>query len=575
VRPQPRSSCVRFSGRLPHSPDGRGAHRAQVLNKERALRGVSAAPGIAIGRADVLDRGLAGDARIIPAADRPAELERALRSLQVVAEELEQIASRLRESGRSEEGDIIETGVLMAADPGLAARVEALVIGSGLPAGVGLRQAADEAAHELSRLADPVLAERADDVRSLGRRAAARANGIQQDLISGVVVAGSLGPADVGELATHAKGVALAGGGVTAHAAIVARSLGIPMVVGLGPDVLELRDGEEVVLDGDAGVLFREPEEGRVAAAHADADRRRSARQDAVAERLVPAQTRDGHGVRVLANAASVAEVVEALEQGAEGVGLLRTELLFLDSKAWPTRAEQASFLDQILGPLAGRVATVRLLDFGGDKTPPFLRRDAGRGIELLLQSPEALKAQLAAILDAGSGVKLRILIPMVGGPHHVIAVHEALATVLDGRPAPQLGAMIETPEAAHRASEIANVADFLSVGTNDLTQLVLGLDREESRSAPVTDVRVLRLIDATARAAHAAGIVVDVCGEAASDLTAMPILIGLGVDELSVAAARVGEVRKWVRGLNFEASRKASEKRLLDEPPDAARQRL
>jgi phosphocarrier protein FPr len=134
---------------------------------------------------------------------------------------------------------------------------------------------------------------------------------------------------------------------------------------------------------------------------------------------------------------------------------------------------------------------------------------------------------------------------------------------------------MIETPEAARRASEIANVADFLSVGTNDLTQLVLGLDREQSKSAPVTDVRVLRLIDVTARAAREAGIVVDVCGEAASDPAAMPILVGLGVDELSVAAARVGEVRRWIRGLDFAASREASERLLLDQPADAAGKRL
>jgi phosphoenolpyruvate-protein kinase (PTS system EI component) len=545
------------------------------LSKEMAVHGVGAAPGIAIGRAIVLDRAGASDATIIPPAERAAELDRALRSLNVVAGELQQIASGLRESGRRAEADIVETGVLMAADPGLGARVEALVVESGMPAAEALRQATDESARQLAELGDPVLAERADDVRSLGRRAASRANGFQPGAVNGVVVASSLGPADVGELATQAKGVALAGGGVTAHAAIVARSLGVPMVVGLGPEVLNVRDGEEVVLDGGAGVLFREPTPERAAAAHADAERRRVARQDAVAHRLAPAETKDGHRIQVLANAASVAEVLEALEQGAQGVGLLRTELLFLDADGWPERAEQAAFLGQILAPLKGLTATVRLLDFGGDKTPPFLRGATGRGIELLLRSPQALRAQLAAILDAGDGVKLRILVPMVSSPQQVTAVHEVLAAVLDGRPAPEVGAMIETPEAARRSAEIASVSDFLSVGTNDLTQLVLGLDREQSMSAPVTDVRVLRLIDATARAAHAAGIVVDVCGEAASDVTAMPILVGLGVDELSVAAARVGEVRRLVRELDFAASREDSERRLLDQPADAAGERL
>ena len=542
---------------------------------ERALRGVSAAPGVAYGNAVVLDRSATQDAEVHAPADRASELERARHSLSLVAAELEKIASDLREAGRHEEADIIETSVMMAGDPGLDAAVESLVMQSGRAAAAALIDATEESAQQLAQLADPVLAERADDVRSLGRRAAARASGVKPGVASGIIIAGSLGPADVAEIAMHAKGVALAGGGVTAHAAIVARSLGVPMVVGIGAAALDVEDGEEVVLDGDGGVLIRRPEPGRVADARAEAERRRLARQNAVASRLEPAQTKDGHGLRVLANAASVAEVVEALEQGAEGIGLLRTELLFLDSQAWPAQEQQSTFLRLILAPLTGRVVTVRLLDFGGDKTPPFLRGATGRGIELLLDAPEALEAQLAAIVEAGTDVKLRILIPMVTKPEQVTAVRQALSSVLAGRPSPELGAMIETPEAARDASGIATVSDFLSIGTNDLTQLVLGLDREHSKSAPVTDVRVLRLIDRTVRAAHAAGILVDVCGEAASDSVAMPILVGLGVDELSVAAARVGEVRQRIRGLDFAASRTDSERWLLDQPADAAGKRL
>jgi phosphoenolpyruvate-protein phosphotransferase len=542
---------------------------------ERALRGVSAAPGVAFGKAVVLDRSSVRDVQVIAQPNRPAELERARDSLRLVATELEQIASGLRDAGRHEEADIIETSIMMAGDPGLDATVEGLVMQSGRTAATALQEATEESAQRLAELADPVLAERADDVRSLGRRAAARASGVRAGVVSGILIAGTLGPADVAEIAMNAKGVALAGGGVTAHAAIVARSLGVPMVVGIGSGVLDVEDGEEVVLDGDGGVLFRQPEPARVAAARAEAERRRLARQHAVASRLEPAQTKDGHRLRVLANAASVAEVVEALEQGAEGIGLLRTELLFLDSQAWPGQAQQATFLGLILAPLTGRVVTVRLLDFGGDKTPPFLRGATGRGIELLLEAPEALKSQLAAIVEAGSDVKLRVLIPMVTSPQQVTAVRRALESVLAGRPSPEVGAMIETPEAARDASEIARVSDFLSIGTNDLTQLVLGLDREHSKSAPVTDARVMRLIDKTVRAAHAAGILVDVCGESASDAVAMPILVGLGVDELSVAAARVGEVRQWIRGLDFPAIRADSERWLLDQPADAAGKRL
>jgi len=340
---------------------------------------------VAFGKAVVLDRSAASDATVIASADRARELERAREALSLVATELEQIASDLREAGRHEEADIIETSVMMAGDPGLDASVLSLVMDAGRTAAAAMIDATEESARQLAQLADPVLAERADDVRSLGRRAAARASGVKPGTASGIIIAGSLGPADVAEIAANAKGVALAGGGVTAHAAIVARSLGLPMVVGIGEGVLDVHDGEEVVLDGDEGVLFRQPEHARVAAARLEAERRRSARQQAIASRIQLAQTTDGRRIRVLANAASVAEVAEALDQGAEGIGMLRTELLFLDSKAWPDQRQQATFLGLILAPLTGRVATVRLLDFGGDKTPPFLRGATARGIELLL----------------------------------------------------------------------------------------------------------------------------------------------------------------------------------------------
>jgi phosphoenolpyruvate-protein kinase (PTS system EI component) len=542
---------------------------------ERALRGVSAAPGVRSGPATVLDRHSKVVHLTIAPEERHAELERAMRALKATEDELETIVATLRRLGRDEEADIVETGILMASDPGLIHRVEELVVESGRSAAEALRQATDESADELAHLPDSLLAERADDVRSLGRRAASHALGATTLVPGGVVIASTLGPADVADLGLGANGVALAGGGVTAHAAIVARSLGIPMVVGLGPDVLEVEDGEEVVLDGDAGVLVRRPHADRVAAARASAERRHVAREAARARRDEPAQTKDGRRVVVLGNAASMAEAIEGLEQGAEGVGLLRTELSFLDAPAWPSLAQQEVFLGPILDRLVGKTATVRLFDFGGDKTPTFLRGATDRGIDLLSHVPEALQTQLTAIVNAGRNTNLRILVPMVTGPEQLRAVRQALATVLDGRPSPQVGAMVETLEAARRASEVANESDFLSIGTNDLTQLVLGLDREHSKSAPVTDVRVLRLIDATVRAGRAAGIPVDVCGEAASDPIAMPILVGLGVNELSVAAARVGEVRESIRRLDFAACRQAAEKLLLGQPADAARKRL
>jgi len=314
-------------------------------------------------------------------------------------------------------------------------------------------------------------------------------------------------------------------------------------------------------------LLVQRPDSSRVAAARGVAERRRLARQRAVADRLHDAVTKDGHRVCVLANASTVEETLEGLAQGAEGVGLLRTELLFLDAPAWPSYEQQVGFLKPILAQLSGMTATVRLFDFGGDKTPPFLKGTTARGIDLLLRSPDALKTQLAAVVDAGILVKLRVLVPMVTSPDQLRAVRSVLDGVLQGRTSPLLGSMIETPEAALRAGAIATESDFFSIGTNDLTQLVFGLDRERSKSAPVTDVRVLRLIDATARAARSALIPVDVCGEAASDAAAMPILVGLGVDELSAAAARVGEVRQSVREMSYATGRQAAKALLIGAP--------
>ena len=538
---------------------------------ERALQGVSAAPGITFGRAVVLDRANSRASGPVREADREVEAERARGALRLAATDLEGIAADLRRAGRGDEADIVETGVLMAMDPELAARVETLTLETGHEAADALREAAEEMALELSLLPDPTLALRADDVRSIGRRAAAHLEGAARRISEGVLIAVSLGPADVAELAPTVRGIALSGGGVTAHAAIVARSLGLPMVVGAGAGLLEIEEGEEVVVDGDRGLVVRKPEPERAALARDDAHRRRTARETAIARRLEPAETQDGRRIRVLANASTVAELEEASRQGAEGIGLMRTELLFLEAPRWPSREEQVKVLRPVLARMFGQTATVRLFDFGGDKTPPFLRGISARGIEVLLNAPAEMRTHLAAVVEAGSGADLRLLVPMVTKPDDVRAVRAMLDTVLEGHGMPKVGAMIETPEAAEGAVDIAKLCDFLSIGTNDLTQLVLGLDRERSRKAPVMDPRVLSLIARTVRAGRRAQIPVDVCGEAASDASSLPVMVGLGVDELSVAAARVGQVRQWIRDLSFESSRRESE-RLLEQAGHASR---
>jgi phosphoenolpyruvate-protein kinase (PTS system EI component) len=293
---------------------------------------------------------------------------------------------------------------------------------------------------------------------------------------------------------------------------------------------------------------------------------RAQASERAVAARALPSVTRDGRHMRVLANVASRVEVEASLEAGADGAGLIRTELPFLDASEWPTESQHVAALEPILAGLRGRTATVRVLDFGGDKTPPFLCGREARGLRLLLEAPDALAAQLRAILRAGRECKLRVLLPMVSGPVELLTARAALADAVSAvscRDWPELGAMIETPQAAAAAHKLALRADFLSIGTNDLTHTTLGSDRFSAAEAASHHPRVLALIDRSVRAAKAADVPIEVCGESASDPLMLPLLVGLGVDELSVGAARVGIAREWIRALRFEHSQEFARRAL------------
>src|SRR5439155_5963859 len=273
--------------------------------------------------------------------------------------------------------------------------------------------------------------------------------------------------------------------------------------------------------------------------------------------------------VRLLCNAATAAEVAAGLELGAEGVGLLRTELAFLDARTWPTEDDHAAALAPVLAPLAGRVATVRTLDFGADKTPPFLTGTTERGIGLLLAHEDALVAQLRALLRVAGSAALRVLLPLVETPEQVRAVRALLRSAAGPRAElPALGAMIETPGAAARAAEMALEADFLSIGTNDLVQATLGLDRESPEAAVTAAAHpeVLACVRRVTRAAAAAGLAVEVCGEAAGDPGVAGLLVGLGVDELSVAPARLDALRAAIRALDARAAAARAEELLSGE---------
>ena len=522
---------------------------------EHDLRGTPASPGEAIGtawrRTDLPDVGH-GAALVAPEA-RQHELTRALSALSAAGEALKALASRLP----ADEAEIVEAGVLMTLDPALRRGIEDAVISEGLPAAAAILRETSEQADAIANLGDVTLAARADDVRSIGRRAVSLVCGSATHEPSGrdpILVAHDLGPADVAELAHLLAGVVLVGGGPTAHAAIVARSLGIPMVTGVDPRILEVTDGTAVALDGKRGIVVVEPSPQRSSLA---AERMHSSRLDAEiaeAEQDQPAVTSDGRRITVLANVASVAELKLAFGYGAEGIGLLRTELAFLDADRWPDEREHTEALRPILDGLRQQRAIVRVLDFGADKSPPFLNETTARGLELLLAHPEAFIRQLRAILICARGHAVQVLLPMVDEPGQLVQARALLEHAARGvgmATTPALGSMVETPVAAANAYAIAKHSDFLSIGTNDLTATTLDADRFSANQARALDPRVLRLIARSVDAAHEAQIPIEVCGEAASDPLMLPLLVGLGVDELSAGAAQVGAVRRWIRRMS------------------------
>lgn len=465
-----------------------------------------------------------------------------------VAAERSALAAQLRSAGRSQEADIIEVSALIAADPALSEPAVTAVRG-GADAAAAVREAAERQAAAMAGLANRALAERAGDIRQVAgavvahlfpSRAAAHPHG---DFI---LICQEISPADLIEFAEAGLvGAVSVAGGASSHAAIVARGLGLPMISGTDPKVLAVPPGQAGVLDADAGELV----------VGAGVDRVRSAAPAASPAAAGPARTADGATVTVLCNVASAAETRRGLAEGAEGVGLLRTEIPFVQAPAWPGLARQRAQLAPVLGLLAGRTATVRLFDFSGDKVPPFLRDKASPGgLAALLAQPGALGDQLTAVLDAGRDTSLAVLIPMVSSPDEVSRVRTALAetaTALGQRP-PPLGIMVELRGTAAAVERFADV-DFFSIGTNDLTGDVLGIVRHSQAAGPALAAhpRVLELIKHVVAAGRHAGVPVSVCGDSAADPRVLPLLIGAGIRTLSVPAARVRRVRSWLARLD------------------------
>jgi phosphoenolpyruvate-protein kinase (PTS system EI component) len=522
------------------------------VNRQR-FTGHAASPGTAVGVLHRTDRHSSTiDSEAEPGADLTGAFD-------AVATQLHAAAEKLRAGDRAEQADILEVIGYLAMDPDL----RALAIRHAeddVPLAEAVRLAVDHHADTLAALPDPVLAARATDVRQVGKRVRAHLSGHRRVLVTDlplILVAAEIGAADLLEPTVTVAAAASVSGGPNSHAAIVARSLGIPLLVGIDPAVLDQLDGMPVTIDDTTIVINPDPDEQAAAQATVRATARR--RQVIAAERHLPVSTMDGQHVTLRANIATPVEARAALAGNADGVGLLRTELPFLDATRWPTEAQHTAVLSPIFRALEGKPVTVRTLDYADDKLPPFLARGRngrlGRGLPLMLAEPDAFARQFRAIIAASTKGDVRIMIPMVATVDELQACQHILEHAAHdlGAEPPPLGVMIELPEAVAEVDDLARHADFLSIGSNDLTGQLLGLDRRDPTLTPQLAAHplVLRAIADTITAAHHHNRQVSVCGDAAAHPLVLPLLVGLDCDIISTAPAALDHVRATIRRLN------------------------
>jgi len=564
------------------APGAVSSPRASASDAPASLPGVIAVRGFAVGRIARIERApieVVEEGR--GSSHELAELERAQSSVRARL-------SRVGASGGGARREIADAHVAFLEDPTLN-ETAAELIAAGKSAAFAWRAAIRAAIESLAALDDARLRERADDLLDIESHVLLALAGEARPMNlplpeEAIVAADDLLPSELVSLdRANLRAICLGSGGPTSHVAILAAAMDVPMLVGIGPRLRDVPAGERVIVDAERGVVRIAPSPEELA----EADRRASnLRQQRTAERQaaqLECRTRDGTRVEVFANLGSVAEAEAAVGAGAEGCGLLRTEFLFIDRDSAPSEDEQFDIYQSIATALAGRPLILRLMDVGGDKPLPYLPLPTEenpalglRGVRTALRHPQLLRTQLRAALRVQPHV--RILIPMVTDVADIRAVRTIIGELqneLGGQARIEIGAMIETPAAAMTADRIAEQVDFLSIGSNDLTQYSLAMDRghpELARRIDALHPAVLKLIALAGAAGERSGKTVAVCGGIASDPAAIPLLIGVGVRELSVVSAAIAAVKRQVRCLEIGACAALAARALEAESAEAVR---
>jgi len=536
----------------------------------RKLPGVGASEGVAVGPVFVHAPGeLEPERKEIPAEEVEGEIGRFREAAAAVVKSLGETRKRLGDAGNEDEAAIFEAHAELAEDPELYSGVEERVRNLESPEAAVI-SVGEEFAAIFAGMEDEYMAARADDVRDVASQIAAElmghgASGLATLDTPSVILARSLAPSDTARIP---KGIALAfvtaEGSATSHVSIMARSMGIPAVVGVGPKLEEAFGAVTAAVEGGEGYAVADPDPETVAEFGRKQQRMEQERSALEEYRHTEARTGEGRRIEVSANLGSAEEAEDALSWGAEGVGLFRTEFLFMERPELPSEEEQYQVYRKVAEIFGVKPVIIRTLDVGGDKNLPGVDQPeeenpflGWRGIRMCLDAPDLFKPQLRAILRAAAHGNVKMMFPMIVDAREVRRakeIFEECRRELDEEGVEtgpvEVGIMVETPAAALGAAEIAGEVSFFSIGTNDLVQYTLAADRGNERLRRLQSAdhpSVLKLIQETCRAAQEAGIWVGVCGEAAADPALIPKLVELGVTELSMSAPSIPRAKKAV----------------------------